>query len=162
MLEGQISMWTIRLRNVGNAPASGLFLKTNLPWIDIVDNEISSSEKCMTIEEKESRAISRCLGPSGTLMSIPVKGNIDPNQTFDIQVRVRTSGEKKQDFYMLYKYDIVTNLAEKDSKRRSRWLRKMYEGSQVQVFWTVATCSSFSSLLQRHKCAASKLWPCSG
>jgi len=131
MLEGQISMWTVRLRNVGNAPASGLFLKTNLPWIDIVDNEISSSDKCMTIEEKESRAISRCLGPSGTLMSIPVKGNIDPNQTFDIQVRVRTSGEKKQDFYMLYKYDIVTNLAEKDSKRRSRWLRKMYE---VPVF----------------------------
>ena len=128
VLSGQTALL---VGNVGNAPASGLFLKTNLPWIDIVDNEISSSDKCMTTEEKESRAISRCLGPSGTLMSIPVKGNIDPNQTFDIQVRVRTSGEKKQDFYMLYKYDIVTNLAEKDSKRRSRWLRKMYE---VPVF----------------------------
>ena len=121
MLVGQISTWTIRLRNVGTAPATGVVLKTSLPWIDIVENENDSS---LTVDEKESQAISRCLGPSATLMALPGGDKIDPNQSVDIQIRVRTSGDKKQDFYMLYKYDL---LDEKETKSRTRWLRNMYE-----------------------------------
>ncbi len=121
MLAGQISMWTIRLCNVGTAPATGVVLKTSLPWIDIIESENDSST---TVEERESRAISRCLGPSGTLMALPGGEKIDPNQTVDIQIRVRTFGEQKQEFYMLYKYDLLDG---KESKRRTRWLRNMYE-----------------------------------
>jgi len=123
MLAGQISTWTIRLRNVGTAPATGVVLKTSLPWIDIVESETDS---CSTSEEKKSRAISSCLGPSATLMALPGGDKIDPNQSLDIQIRVRTFGEQKQEFYMLYKYDL---LDEKASKRRTRWLRNMYEVS---------------------------------
>ena len=72
MLLGQISMWTIRLRNVGNAPATGLVLKTSLPWIDMVENEKDAAKSILTLSEKESRSISRCIGPSGTLMALPV------------------------------------------------------------------------------------------
>ena len=125
MLVGQISTWTIRLRNVGTAPASGVVLKTSLPWIDIVETENDAS---LAVEEKESKATSRCLGPSGTLMALLGEDKIDPNQTVDIQIRVRTFGEQKQNFYMLYKYDL---LGGNESKRRTRWLRNMYE---VPVF----------------------------
>ena len=130
LLEGQISMWTIRLRNVGTAPASAVTLKTNLPWIDIVGNDDSS----LTIEEKESKATSRCIGPSGTLMTLPIEGMqtqtsassvVEPGESIDIPIRVRTSGDKKQDFYMLYRYELPGLTG--DSKRRSRCLRKMYE-----------------------------------
>jgi hypothetical protein len=127
MLVGQISTWTLRLRNVGTAPASGVVLKTNLPWIDIIESEIHSSNNSQTVEEKESKSISHCIGPSGTLMALPVGESIDPNETFDMQIRVRTSGEKEQDFYMLYKYDTFDNSAGKESKRRRRWLRQLYE-----------------------------------
>ena len=127
MLVGQISTWTLRLRNVGTAPASGVVLKTNLPWIDIIESGIHSSNTSQTVEEKESKSISHCLGPSGTLMALPVGESIDPNETFDVQIRVRTSGEKEQNFYMLYKYDTFDDLAGKESKCRHRWLRQMYE-----------------------------------
>ena len=60
-------------------------------------------------------------------MALPVGECIDPNQTLDINVRVRTCGEQKQDFYMLYKYDLFEKSTGKESKRRSRWLRNMYE-----------------------------------
>jgi len=146
MLEGQISTWTVRLRNVGTAPASAITLKTNLPWIDIVDNDNSDNNSNSninntntTIEEKESKSTSHCIGPSGTLMALPIaKGSIGPSESLDIQVRVRTSGKKKQDFYMLYRYELCDTLAaggrqrSKSSDRcRSRWLRKMY---QVPVY----------------------------
>ena len=36
LLDGQISSWTIRLSNTGNAPASNVSLKTNLPWVHLV------------------------------------------------------------------------------------------------------------------------------
>mmetsp|Transcript_1824 Transcript_1824/g.3265 ORF Transcript_1824/g.3265 Transcript_1824/m.3265 type:complete len:313 (-) Transcript_1824:2304-3242(-) len=122
-LEGQISSWTIRLRNVGTAPASAVTLKTNLPWIKVVEEEENLSN-----EEKEIKATSCCIGPSGTMMLLPVgkePGTIEPGQIVDIPIQVRTSGNKKQCFYMLYRYELYDPGAQ--SKPRHRWLRKMYE-----------------------------------
>eukprot|EP00536_Pseudo-nitzschia_multiseries_P010236 jgi/Psemu1/67347/estExt_Genemark1.C_3050054 len=142
LLEGQITTWTVRLRNVGSAPASAITLKTNLPWIDIVKDDTHTAvvENTLTAEEQESESISYCMGPSGTLMALPIQGSIDPSHSLDIQIRVRTScvGEKQQDFYMLYRYDLCETSEGGHMKRRSRWLRKMY---QVPVYPSLSFCA---------------------
>jgi hypothetical protein len=127
LLEGQISSWTILLRNVGNAPASTAFLKTNLPWVNIV----SSGRNSLSVGEMEAQATSRCLGPTGTLVTLPIEGEdlkeagtIHPGESAGIPIQMRTSGNGKQEFYMLYRYDLW-DLTRKTTRRR--WLRKMYE-----------------------------------
>ena len=146
LLEGQISTWTILLRNVGNAPASSAFLKTNLPWVNIVASESSSS----SIEELEAQATSGCLGPTGTLVTLPMNGDelketgtIHPGESVGIPIQIRTSGNGKQHFYMLYRYDLYDSNAESSATPRRRWLRKMYEvpvstplKERVFCFWS--------------------------
>jgi hypothetical protein len=122
LLEGQLSLWNIRLRNVGTAPATAITLKTNLPWVKIVDPIADTPGK---IEEKA--ATSHCIGPSGTMIKVPLQNATDvlqPGETVDIPIRIRTSGYRKQEFYMLYRYELFNPQQE---KIRSRWLRKMYE-----------------------------------
>ncbi|KAG7348164.1 ER-golgi trafficking TRAPP I complex subunit [Nitzschia inconspicua] len=122
LLEGQLSSWRIRLRNVGTAPATCVSLKTNLPWVQIIDEN-----KELSTEEKETIATSHCIGPSGTMMKLPLSNYSDvlqPGEEVDIPIRIRTSGFRKQTFYMLYRYELYDPHQE---KLRSRWLRKMYE-----------------------------------
>ena len=129
LLEGQISTWTIRLRNVGSAPASQPVLKTNLPWINIPRQ---SADGGFSDEEREGRATSYCIGPSGTMMSLPLEashlkeaGKIHPGETVDIPIQIRTSGSGRKHFYMLYRYALPNGETQKSSD--TRWLRKMYE-----------------------------------
>ena len=138
LLEGQISRWMIRLRNVGNAPATNITLKTNLPWVNIKSDRTS-----IPTEELEAQATSGCLGPTGTLVAIPVTnfstesgaghqlsetGAIHPGERVDIPVEIRTSGHGKQSFYMLYRYELKSSPGEEAKEdARHRWLRKMYE-----------------------------------
>jgi hypothetical protein len=145
LLEGQISLWTIRLRNVGNAPATSVTLKTNLPWINIKSNR----SKSLLVEELEAQATSGCLGPTGTLVTVPIEGSqlqesgcIHPRESVDIPVEIRTSGHGKQQFYMLYRYEL------KDpSTSRHRWLRKMYEVPVSSRWSTAVFLSTFVQLL---------------
>jgi hypothetical protein len=134
LLEGQISPWTIRLRNVGNAPARATVLKTNVPWINV----ISSKEKniLITMQEQEAQATSHCLGPTGTLISLPVigdhlkeSGKIHPGESVDIAIQIRTVGHGTQEFYMLFRYELWDPMG--NSPRRHRLLRQMY---QVPVY----------------------------
>jgi hypothetical protein len=127
LLEGQVSPWTIRLRNVGNAPASNVTLKTNLPWINVVNTE----NHLLTAEEQEAQATSRCLGPTGTLMSLPMSGEtlkeaarLHPGEHVDIPIQVRTSGTGKEGLYMLFRYDLWSPMGD---VKLHRWLRQMYE-----------------------------------
>jgi hypothetical protein len=127
LLEGQISLWNIRLRNIGNAAACQAMLKTNLPWINIS----SKSPSGLLDEELEAKATSHCVGSTGTLMTLPLIGTslkeagvIHPGETVDIPVQIRTSGSGKRNFYMLYRYVLYEK---SNSKVRTRWLRKMYE-----------------------------------
>ena len=133
LLEGQVSSWSITLRNVGNAPASKIFLKTNLPWVNIISSD--SEEVALSAVDRESLATSKCIGSTGTLMKVPIKdshlkenGVLYPGETVQIFVQIRTSGTGKQDFYMLYKYDLFDRTSE---AKRTRWLKRMYE---VQVY----------------------------
>lgn len=129
LLEGQISHWTIRLRNIGSAPASQLIVKTNLPWINIPSKR--SGDK-VAPEVREGQATSYCIGPTGTLMSLPLEGShlkvagtIHPGETVDIPIQIRTSGSGRRHFYMLYRYALYDDESQQSS--RTRWLRKMYE-----------------------------------
>lgn len=121
MLQGQVTEWSLRITNQGNAPAQNIILKTNVPWINILQNE-----------EKDSLiSTSSCLGPSGTLMQIPLKGDellennfLKPGQSNDIPIQIRTSGGGKQDFYMLLRYEKSQEPSDK-SAPKVRWLRNM-------------------------------------
>jgi hypothetical protein len=138
LLEGQISSWTIRLRNVGNAPASQATLKTNLPWVNIVSSDNNNyNRSSSTSEQLEAQTTSNCLGPTGTLIALPMeaehlkeKGTIHPGESVDIPIQMRTSGKGTQEFYMLYRYELwdpIMAESSSSSSSRHRWLRKMYE-----------------------------------
>jgi hypothetical protein len=129
LLEGQISSWTIRLRNVGNAPASTATLKTNFPWVNIVST--SSSDR-LSVEQLEAQATSRCLGPTGTLITLPIQrdslkqqGAIQPGESVDIPIQIHMSGNGKHEFYMLYRYELWDPSGK---STRHRWLRPWVAG----------------------------------
>mmetsp|Transcript_18464 Transcript_18464/g.52988 ORF Transcript_18464/g.52988 Transcript_18464/m.52988 type:complete len:1404 (-) Transcript_18464:37-4248(-) len=117
-LQGQVSDWTLRISNIGTASACNVVLKTNVPWISIVPKGKSPSE---------AEATSLCIGPSGTLMNIPLEANtIHPGSTTEIPIRIRTSGGGRQEFYMLFRYELVDGKTQSPpSAPRVRWLRKM-------------------------------------
>ena len=119
-LQGQIRSWKLHISNIGTAPATKLTLKTNVPWIHV------RSEDSIDMPE------SRCIGPSGTLLSLPVSGHglktdgqLEPGESIDIPVEIRTSGAGKQDFYMLFRYELPVDIL--DETPRYRWLKKMFE-----------------------------------
>jgi hypothetical protein len=127
LLDGQISSWMIRLSNTGSAPASKISLKTNLPWVHLV--AFASSKSTMSVSRLEAQATSNCVGPTGTLIELPIHGEglqedgaIHPGESLDIPIEIRTTGTGKQSFYMLYRYE----LSDPNSSRH-RWLRKMFQ-----------------------------------
>ena len=131
LLQGQVSKWNLRLSNVGTAPAKSITVKTNLPWITVWDGGESRGSK--SSEEIERQATSNSVGPSGTMLYLPidgfglkVDGEIQPGETVDVAVDLRTTGGGKQDFYMLFRYESVDGT---DASVQHRWLRKMLEVS---------------------------------
>ena len=149
VLQGQISHWTLRITNCGTAPACNVTLKTNVPWINVCSSRKETESRLFETEGEredcafEQRATSHCIGPSGTLMSLPltmspeaeiVDGIIHPGECIDIPVLVRTSGGGRQEFYMLFRYELWRGGQEVSAqplpntsnlKPKFRWLRKM-------------------------------------
>ncbi|CAB9513824.1 trafficking protein particle complex [Seminavis robusta] len=138
LIQGQKESWTLRLSNIGTAPATNVSLKTNLPWINIVnDNDESSSGGNVTLSKVmswENRAKSCCVGPTGTLMTIPLDGShlrkrgfLQPGESVDVPIQIRAgSGDGLQDFYMLYRYELDDPSVPTNSKPQ-RWLKKMFK-----------------------------------
>ncbi len=121
VLQGQVTEWNLRITNQGNAPAGNIVLKTNVPWINI----LHAGEKNSMV------GTSSCIGPSGTLMQIPIISDelfehnfLKPGQTNDVPIQIRTSGGGKQDFYMLFRYEKYDNTSYTDANK-IRWLRNM-------------------------------------
>ena len=137
VLQGQISVWTLRIGNVGTAPATKVSLKTNVPWVTIVRNDIKK-------KHGENEATSCCVGPSATLMNLPMTnglktpGRIEPGEQIDVPVAIRTSGGGTQDFYMLFRYELYTQDDTSEAPRH-RWLKKMY---QVPVYPSLSMAAS--------------------
>ncbi len=122
VLQGQISKWTLRVSNQGAAPASNLCLKTNVPWFSISDDDRPILD--------EDEATSYCIGPSGTMMKLPLgQSNVlNSGQTIDIPIEIRTSGGGKQEFYMLFRYELFerrTASKPVSASPKCRWLRRM-------------------------------------
>ena len=121
VLVGQIGSWTLRLFNNGTASASNISLKTNLPWINVDSPNVPLLA---------GEPTPYCIGPSGTLTSLPLDdptlkspGVLQPGESVDIPVFIRTSHGGNHAFYMLYRYELwdPTSFS---SKRR--WLENMF------------------------------------
>ena len=133
LLQGQTSSWTLKLSNLGYAPACNITLKTNSPWLNI--NNLDETGK-----QKENGSTSFCVGPSGTLIKVPFKtsrgnsavknaeqlGILQPGETVEVPVIIRTSGGGRQDFYMLFRYELWTkDYSSSNLIPRHRWARKL-------------------------------------
>jgi hypothetical protein len=123
-LQGQIRKWTLRITNIGTAASAAATLKTNVPWMHLA---------LAVADPGRNDSTSRCIGPSGTLMSLPIEspnlkknGQLEPGESIDIPVEIRTSGAGKQDFYMLFRYELPKE-NDRDKAPRCRWLKKMFE-----------------------------------
>jgi len=130
VLQGQVSEWTLRISNQGTAAADKITLKTNVPWINILDRGKAKINDEMAYKHETSH----CVGPSGTLMLLPISdGSSNPNstllkpgQTVDIPIQIRTSGGGRQDFYMLFRYELFDMITSKLVPTKVRWLRQMF------------------------------------
>ena len=174
VLSGQISSWTLSLSNIGTAPAAQLSLKTNIPWVSIAPSEEVANLSASALEQ-ESQPMPHCVGPSGTLLNLPLDdrnlktpGVLQPGETVDIPILIRTSGSGNQSFYMLYRYELWDASA---TWSEPRWLQNMIEvpvnpsltltASLMPSFWKqnehilsveVSTACESSHLLLRAIC----------
>lgn len=127
VLQGQVSEWTLRISNQGTAGADNITLKTNVPWINIIPHDETTGGNYDDCNHRTSF----CVGPSGTLMHVPVNsatpenGILNPGETVDIPVQIRTSGGGRQDFYMLFRYQLRRDELLKSGIPKVRWLRNM-------------------------------------
>lgn len=125
VLQGQVSEWTLRISNQGNAGAEKISLKTNIPWINILRDGIGIDA------DSTSYNTSYSAGPSGTLMQIPIRkvginsNVLNPGETIDVPVQLRTSGGGRQDFYMLFRYQLHRDEMINPRSEQVRWLRNM-------------------------------------
>jgi ER-Golgi trafficking TRAPP I complex 85 kDa subunit len=129
MVHGQVSTWTLRLANVGTAAATNVTLKSNLPWINILEDHDSS----MSPQSLENRATSFCVGPTGTLMSLPIRGShagaegrIKPGEVAEIDIQIRANTSGRSNLYLLFRYELLDQAS---PTVRHRWTRTMFEMS---------------------------------
>jgi len=144
LLQGQISRAILRVSNRGTAPASDLVLKTNVPWISISGFRESSDTSAFN----EFSATSCCVGPTGTLMRLPLgtskhSNALYPGKSVEILIEIRTSGGGNQDFYMLFRYQLFDNVGKSSNvgsqNPKIRWLRKM---SSIAVYPSLTVTAS--------------------
>ncbi len=145
VLQGQVSRWLLRVSNHGAAHATNICLKLNVPWFNILNHDSTLLP--------EDRETSHCLGPTGTMMRLPLHingkktGNSDtlaPGQTVDIPIEIRTSGGGRQEFYMLFRYELfekATSSKPPQTSPKCRWLRKMVS---VAVFPSLTLTASLT------------------
>jgi len=148
-LQGQVGYWILRLSNVGTASATNVFLKTNYPWIDVVDD----AGRGTLYEELEDEPLHCCIGPTGTLIQIPVQGKdlnsqgeIQPGETVDVPIRIRASESGRHEFYMLFRYELVQEDTSTNSPRY-RYLKKMFE---VPVYPSISLSASIMPSFSSH------------
>lgn len=151
LLQGQKGMWILRLSNIGTAPATNIVVKTSLPWVNIpsTDHQVDKENAPVsTVVSLESQAKSCCVGPTGTLMSLPVRGqhlrkegSLQPGETVDLTIKIKAGvGGGMQDFYMLYRYELDDESIQSNA-RPHRWLKKMYK---VPVYPSLSVSASIS------------------
>jgi len=158
MLQGQVSDWTLRVTNQGTAAACNVVLKTNIPWINIITNSDSISD----VAKESSRKTSFCVGPSGSLMRLPIASDdsdsrlniLSPGETVDIPIQIRTSGGGRQDCYMLFRYELYEQSSSEVSRTpfssKCRWLRNMVSVAVYPSLTVTASLMPFHGRMNDH------------
>ena len=134
VLQGEISTWTLRFTNLGNAPATNLVMKTNLPWVYV--KSASDDEK----EVNENQVTSNCIGPTGTCIRLLspkndlLSGNVEeskmnvinPGETVELEIIVRASGNiDRHELLFMFRYELDTDDKKQvPSKVQYRYVRK--------------------------------------
>ncbi len=137
VLQGQTRCWKIKVSNVGYAPAKNVLLKTNGPWLHTTQTTSENRD--------EDAPTSFCVGPSGTLIRLPLLNTIQsdilhPGESIEIPVAIRISGGGRQDFYLLFRYELWS----KDDSAtklvsRHRWTQKLFS---VTVYPSITMSAS--------------------
>lgn len=123
VLQGQTRCWKLKVSNVGYAPAKKIMLKTNGPWLNTTQTTSKTRD--------DDAPTSFCVGPSGTLMKVPLLNAsqadvLQPGESIEIPVAIRTSGGGRQDFYLLFRYELSSkNDSASRLVSRHRWARKL-------------------------------------
>lgn len=95
-----------------------------------MDKENTSSSKLLLLE---SKAKSCCIGPTGTLLNLPVRGthlkkqgSIQPGETVDVSIEVKAGSDGgTQDLYMLYRYELDMSSTPSSGITPQRWLKRL-------------------------------------
>lgn len=123
VIDSEHRKWRLHVSNSGTAPASNLTLKLSEPWIRILSPGSDAWD--------QSRPVSSTIGPTGTLMSVPLSGpgvkevnTIYPGETALVDIDLRPFRPGKQDFYMLFRYELAG--ASPITAADHRWLKKMF------------------------------------
>lgn len=140
-LQGQISSWTLRLSNLGTAPAANVYLKTNFPWLYVTGEESEAP-----VEGKDQEALNCSIGPTGTLFQLPIKSDIKPGESVEVPVRIRASVSGRHEFYMLFRYELGGSESTSGSPRY-RWLKKMFD---VPVYPSISLNASVMPSFSNH------------
>eukprot|EP00547_Thalassionema_nitzschioides_P005452 CAMPEP_0194202854 /NCGR_PEP_ID=MMETSP0156-20130528/2775_1 /TAXON_ID=33649 /ORGANISM="Thalassionema nitzschioides, Strain L26-B" /LENGTH=1887 /DNA_ID=CAMNT_0038928459 /DNA_START=174 /DNA_END=5837 /DNA_ORIENTATION=- len=144
-LPGEVTHWTLRLENMGTAPCQSVTLKTDVPWIHVLQQQ--QQDSAADDDDPELIGTSSCIGPSGTLLALRFGGGDDnnillPGQVVNIPFTMRAStnteakatttkwNKRKQDLYFLFRYEFETTTTASSSKKKKkknqhRWLRQM-------------------------------------
>ena len=139
MIQGEVSKGYFRIRNVGHAPAHRVFLKTNYPWICFFDKPESPLEQ-ITLERMST---SYCVGPSGTLMKLPIKDVLEPGDTADVAFRLKASGGGKQELYPLFSYEHIDQHAVSTAQySRSNGVRTVKHVMEISVYPSLSVIAS--------------------
>ena len=112
-LQGEVMEWNVSISNVGSASVGHLVLKTNLPWLCLVEESSDKGHEC--------NAISSCIGPSGTVMEISMKNALQSGETIKVPFKVRASGGGRQFFHLLLRY---TTMKAQQERAQIRYLKK--------------------------------------
>jgi hypothetical protein len=109
MIQGELMKGTMTVRNLGRAAISNVYVKTNAPWLCLSlpnsgDGGDTAGSTARGVDKSKSVS-SFALGPTGTLMQLPLVSVLEPSGAIDIPFELIARGVGKQELYLLVSYD---------------------------------------------------------
>ena len=131
LIQGQVMRGTLKLDNLGRAPTRNIFIKTSAPWLRL----LSSTETA------HDQATSFTVGPTGTLMRLPLERALEPGQADNVPFEILARGVGRQEYYMLFSYDLLNP---SDATQR-RWITRTCRCKiSVSVFPSMTVTASLA------------------
>ena len=134
-LQGEVMEWKLQIRNIGMAPASNIILKSNMPWLCLLNDDATLDQQYL------SRATSNCIGRSGTAIALSENYHLEPGNQTTFRIKARVSGGGRQTLRLLLRYDAYMKPYLKQSVYSTRYLAK-------SLTYTVYPSINLSALCQ--------------